>query len=161
MESVIVLSARDHARLKKQDLGTLEPEQRYMTEFILEEECRRKISTKYFDGITQTCEESESIRCDHCQRRYDQMEQSRHKRPIEESMLDENIKRARYKERVKAQQKTRQMNAELYVRVRLGFVGVKGNNRGELTGLWSGISPNGVGKNRLCNDSVRDALPTI
>lgn len=112
VESVIVLSDRDYVKLEMQNPDTLPPEQRYMRAFILEEDCRRKISTEYFDGEIQTCQQSESVWCDRCKIRLAHTEEGQRKRAVEESTQHERAKRAKYAERVTAQETAIRINGE-------------------------------------------------
>ncbi len=102
-ECVIVMTHGNYARLQRTDPDTLSDEQAAMREFIITPDCRRKISTKYFDGTIQSCKDSDSSVCDNCRAGFLQTEEGNNKRLAMDYDRGEELKRRKYGERVEAQ----------------------------------------------------------
>lgn len=102
-ECVIVMTPGNYARLQRTDPNTLTEEQAVMREFIVTEDCRRKVTSKYFDGVERSCGELNCLRCDNCQSSYLQTEQGRGKRAATEREQEERLKKVKYGQRVEAQ----------------------------------------------------------
>jgi superfamily II DNA helicase RecQ len=106
--SVIAITPAIIREMAEIDPNTLTLDKRVMREYILEQECRRKVITGHFDVSPQTCEQSNSVLCDLCSERRNQKDSAdtrnlNGKRPLQEMEWNETTKRGRIEQRIQDQ----------------------------------------------------------
>jgi superfamily II DNA helicase RecQ len=106
--SVIAITPAIIREMAEIDPNTLTLDKRVMREYILEQECPRKVITGHFDVSPQVCEQSNSVLCDLCIERKNQKggTDSRNlngKRPLQEIEWNETTKRGRIEQRLQDQ----------------------------------------------------------